>query len=70
MSSISENGTMLALKRRLDSAENDTKQLTDQLTKIGFPPAAVNKMHHYSALLKNQPLFLYYPGIEYNLPLF
>ena len=47
----SDNETMNVLRKRIDNAEGDTKQLVEQLTKMGFPPAQVGFGQVYGQLL-------------------
>ena len=47
----SDNETMNVLRKRIDNAEGDTKQLVEQLTKMGFPPAQVGFDPVYGQLL-------------------
>ena len=38
---MSDHETMNVLRKRIDNAEDDTKELVSQLTKMGFPPVQV-----------------------------
>ena len=41
---MSDSETMDVLRKRMDTAEEDTKKLVHQLTNMGFPPAAAAVM--------------------------